>query len=79
MGRGGFGWGYKEQGEMGLRCCMLIYSKAREQSPEAANAVPQIEIAGGLWCDQWPKVRHLVIYLTHIPSSLLLCNGARAG
>lgn len=52
MGRGGFGWGYKEQGEMGLRCCMLIYSKAREQSPEAANAVPQIEIAGGLWCDR---------------------------
>lgn len=31
---------------------MLIYSKAREQSPEAANAVLQIEIAGGLWCDR---------------------------
>lgn len=36
----------------GVRCCMLIYSKAREQSPEAANAVLQIEIAGSLWCDR---------------------------
>lgn len=48
---------------------MLIYSEAREQSPAAANTVLQIQIAPGLWCDQRPKVRHLMIYLLHIPSS----------
>ena len=66
----------KKKSSDGVRWCMLIYSKAREQSPEAANAVLQIEIADGLWCDRWPKVRHLVIYLSHIPSSLLLRGGA---
>lgn len=36
----------------GVRWCILIYNKAREQSPEAANAVLQIQIADGLWCDR---------------------------
>lgn len=48
---------------------MLIYSKAREQRLEGAEALLQIEIAGGLWCDRRPKVRHLVIYLWLSPSS----------
>lgn len=34
------------------RWCMLIYNKAREQSPEAANALLQIQIACGLWLDR---------------------------
>lgn len=41
-----------------VRWCMLIYIKAREQSPEAANALLQVQIACGLWRDRWPKVRH---------------------
>lgn len=52
-----------------MRGCMLIYSEAREQSPAAANTLLQIQIAPGLWCDRRPKVRHLMIYLLHIPSS----------
>ncbi|CAL8380284.1 unnamed protein product [Arctogadus glacialis] len=49
---------------------MLIYSEARKPSPAAADTVLQIEIADGLGCDRRPKVRHLVIYLLRIPSSL---------
>lgn len=53
---------------------MLIYREAREQSPEAANALSQIEIAGGLWRDRWPKVRLSLIYLLHMTSPLFaLC------
>lgn len=57
-------------------CVCWFIVGAKERGPRSAEAVLQIQIVGGLWCDCWPKVRHLVIYLLHYPPSFPLYDTA---
>lgn len=56
--------------------CVLIYSRARVRGPEGAHAVLQTEIAGGLWCDRWPKGEALSDLSLPLSPHLLLCRGS---